>query len=173
MEVMSKREHKLLLLDFERMDNATALRVHALIGDHLLRTCPNPGATILCLETVSRRDPLLRRIRAWIDGDEYKDEDECEDVVRFLARVCRVCESKDGLRACARCKKVYYCSKDCQVSDWKRHKQTCKLAKDVGSLTMPLPLPTAPRQYISNTRLVDPFVGGGGGRAQAASTTSV
>ncbi|KAI6115235.1 hypothetical protein EDD16DRAFT_1794548 [Pisolithus croceorrhizus] len=31
------------------------------------------------------------------------------------------------LSACARCKKAKYCSKDCQVKDWKAHKKNCVL----------------------------------------------
>ncbi|CEL94000.1 unnamed protein product [Vitrella brassicaformis CCMP3155] len=30
------------------------------------------------------------------------------------------------LQQCARCKRVVYCSKDCQVKDWKFHKRVCK-----------------------------------------------
>jgi len=30
------------------------------------------------------------------------------------------------LSACARCRKIRYCSKKCQLADWKRHKTTCR-----------------------------------------------
>ena len=32
---------------------------------------------------------------------------------------------KIGSKKCARCCVAYYCSKECQVEDWKRHKTTC------------------------------------------------
>jgi hypothetical protein len=42
---------------------------------------------------------------------------------------CRKAGSPDGpssLRQCARCRSVWYCSKECQASDWKgRHKRAC------------------------------------------------
>jgi hypothetical protein len=46
---------------------------------------------------------------------------------------CRNCLKKetqmDGvlLMKCKKCKVTYYCSKDCQVADWKRHKKMCKV----------------------------------------------
>ncbi|KAK0443908.1 uncharacterized protein EV420DRAFT_1575331 [Desarmillaria tabescens] len=36
------------------------------------------------------------------------------------------CGKKEGLRLCARCRTVSYCSALCQKSDWKRHKVVCK-----------------------------------------------
>jgi hypothetical protein len=30
------------------------------------------------------------------------------------------------LMKCQRCKAAYYCSKECQVADWKNHKKRCK-----------------------------------------------
>ena len=37
---------------------------------------------------------------------------------------CRICNKK-GSRKCARCMEARYCSKECQVNDWKVHKKTC------------------------------------------------
>jgi hypothetical protein len=45
-------------------------------------------------------------------------------------RMCRHCdkaETPDGakLMTCQRCKRIFYCSRECQVADWKVHKKTC------------------------------------------------
>lgn len=32
-----------------------------------------------------------------------------------------------ALKACAKCKKAFYCGRDCQLADWARHKTECKI----------------------------------------------
>jgi hypothetical protein len=39
---------------------------------------------------------------------------------------CKVCYKVEGAQKCGRCRTVSYCGKDCQRSDWKRHKLVCK-----------------------------------------------
>ena len=46
-----------------------------------------------------------------------RDKDECEKCVKPTNKVC------DG------CKIVFYCTRDCQIQDWKFHKYTCKKNK--------------------------------------------
>jgi hypothetical protein len=52
---------------------------------------------------------------------------ECDSVKR-----CHHCEKLETemdnamLMKCQRCKVAYYCSKECQVADWKSHKKECK-----------------------------------------------
>ena len=43
---------------------------------------------------------------------------------------CHKCDKtgkrkKDKLSKCARCHAVTYCSRECQVEDWPRHKENC------------------------------------------------
>lgn len=49
----------------------------------------------------------------------------------FYNSICHVCkEYKEGrLKRCGSCKFVAYCSKEHQISDWKNHKQICRLLK--------------------------------------------
>eukprot|EP00592_Proboscia_alata_P029743 CAMPEP_0194447364 /NCGR_PEP_ID=MMETSP0176-20130528/128966_1 /TAXON_ID=216777 /ORGANISM="Proboscia alata, Strain PI-D3" /LENGTH=374 /DNA_ID=CAMNT_0039274213 /DNA_START=155 /DNA_END=1279 /DNA_ORIENTATION=- len=44
---------------------------------------------------------------------------------------CGVTETVEGkrLKQCIKCKAVYYCSRECQVADWKEHKKLCKILK--------------------------------------------
>ena len=40
-------------------------------------------------------------------------------------KTCYKCGSSQKLMKCSRCKTVHYCSKECQKSDWGRHKSSC------------------------------------------------
>lgn len=43
---------------------------------------------------------------------------------------CQTCGRNDAiLKQCDRCRRAYYCSKECQEKDWKRHKKECKKFK--------------------------------------------
>ena len=43
---------------------------------------------------------------------------------------CQYCK-KDGTLRCSKCKRVFYCSKECQLRDWPIHKSVCgKFLKD-------------------------------------------
>ena len=39
--------------------------------------------------------------------------------------VCPVC-SKNADNRCTACRKIFYCSRECQKKDWKTHKLECK-----------------------------------------------
>ena len=41
-------------------------------------------------------------------------------------RKCAKCKTKRGVKKCSACKNEYYCSRECQREDWKRHKVECK-----------------------------------------------
>jgi len=36
--------------------------------------------------------------------------------------VCCACGGKKAVKKCSRCQVAYYCNRECQVADWKRHK---------------------------------------------------
>jgi len=50
-------------------------------------------------------------------------------------QTCNKCKATASQR-CSRCHTTWYCSKDCQLSDWSAggHKKDCKLLKQVGTL---------------------------------------
>ena len=67
-------------------------------------------------------------LRAELPCDETSDSPACE-----------LCGSLENLKLCVRCRAVWYCCKEHQVTDWKRHKKRCgkdsKPEDPVGSLS--------------------------------------
>lgn len=47
---------------------------------------------------------------------------------------CELCGKMENLMKCGRCRSSFYCSKDHQKQDWKKHKQVCKQAESSPSL---------------------------------------
>jgi hypothetical protein len=64
----------------------------------------------------------LARLSNSNDSNDYK---------RVMLNKCNHCDKFETLMnsaklmKCKRCKATYYCSKECQVADWKSHKKTC------------------------------------------------
>lgn len=53
---------------------------------------------------------------------------EIGSTVSFLAKKCGAegCDAVQAeLKLCGRCHQIAYCSRECQVKDWKRHKASC------------------------------------------------
>ena len=50
-----------------------------------------------------------------------------------IGSTCSVCYKEDT-KTCAKCHKMFYCSKECQLKDWPKHKLFCKSAEDIENL---------------------------------------
>jgi len=50
---------------------------------------------------------------------------ELANEVKHFCRKCGKYISPDNVKRCSKCKRATYCSRDCQVADWKNHKQDC------------------------------------------------
>ena len=46
----------------------------------------------------------------------------CDVMLVRVTRECRCCDRTDHLKVCKGCLSMYYCSVECQRSDWRRHK---------------------------------------------------
>ncbi|MGH0161765.1 UNVERIFIED_CONTAM: hypothetical protein FKN15_050632 [Acipenser sinensis] len=54
---------------------------------------------------------------------------------------CELCGKMENLLKCGRCRNSFYCSKEHQKQDWKKHKLVCKEAKKGQSLSQPFVQP--------------------------------
>lgn len=65
-------------------------------------------------------DPLYQIHTPIEDEKEIKNGNEKRE-----CNYCHKCEDEEKLKRCSRCKKILYCSKECQKEDWKKHKIEC------------------------------------------------
>ncbi|XP_076226247.1 HIF prolyl hydroxylase isoform X2 [Nomia melanderi] len=63
--------------------------------------------------------------------------------------ICVVCNRTDKLLKCSRCKAVFYCTKEHQRRDWKRHKEFCA-THSVRSI-LPHTISTASKNFVSES----------------------
>jgi MoaA/NifB/PqqE/SkfB family radical SAM enzyme len=84
--------------------------------DLALAVSPDNRKCVSAVEVAKRRGNL--EAVALINSILAKIESECE----FCG-----CSTK-RLARCGRCQKVYYCSRECQAQDNKKHKSDCKAA---------------------------------------------
>lgn len=54
-----------------------------------------------------------------------------EDRSAFKLNACVICGVNENLQRCGQCKAVYYCSKEHQRQDWKKHKIFCKKIQNI------------------------------------------
>lgn len=105
---------------FEAICSESQRRVVLLAGGSNVKDDPSE----LDIPTTQRRiDAALEVV-----DDEY-DEQKEKDLFSFPVRRCTTCAKAYGdvpLRACSRCREVYYCSRECQEEDWRNgHKTSC------------------------------------------------
>lgn len=52
---------------------------------------------------------------------------KCEDSLKSASiKFCQKCKTNSAFLFCSKCKKAYYCTPQCQKSDWHMHKHNCK-----------------------------------------------
>lgn len=53
------------------------------------------------------------------------DEKVAERRDRKKSTCCVACGNPKDLKTCSACKQIWYCSRSCQLSDWRNHKDEC------------------------------------------------
>jgi|SaaInlV_125m_DNA_1040241.scaffolds.fasta_scaffold11359_2 hypothetical protein len=144
MPTMTKREHKSLLNQFERLSPAENAYVTKRITAHIYanpRNCVG-GAISFCLETIPLSEPILFKVKEWVNEAIAKFRPEAgahhtEEVKAYIAKVCGHCGKSENLKTCNRCGLTRYCGPECQKADWKKHKVTCRPAVPIASFSTP------------------------------------
>ncbi|XP_041106745.1 egl nine homolog 1-like isoform X2 [Polyodon spathula] len=62
----------------------------------------------------------------------------CEASELNRDQCCELCGKMENLLKCGRCRNSFYCSKEHQKQDWKKHKVVCKEAEKGQSLSQPV-----------------------------------
>ncbi len=85
-------------------------------------------------EAINRRSKQLRLRRAALPAD-FKAQKSLDkpDEQKVLEKRCVVCDA-EALKICERCRKVRYCSRACQASNWSEHKPHCNKYSEANDL---------------------------------------
>ncbi|KAI9908149.1 hypothetical protein PsorP6_004480 [Peronosclerospora sorghi] len=81
----------------------------------------------------------FKNIGADSDSEDEKPKNEAKVVPTIDNSKCRNCSNTSAKLKCGVCKKVVYCARKCQASDWQFHKRICKKPE-------PVKKPEPPRQ---------------------------
>ena len=79
------------------------------------------------IEILPEDDPSIK------DGSEFTELSDIKKMLEIILKqynynYCNYCEHNElqvDLQRCGKCKKIHYCSRTCQKSDWKNHKILC------------------------------------------------
>lgn len=80
----------------------------------------------------------LKNSKPMSEAEETKTEEHSEINKMFLTFIpdepdplevpnfCANCDVPEAKFNCSKCKKIFYCSQNCQKEDWKNHKKLCE-----------------------------------------------
>ena len=67
----------------------------------------------------------------YIHPSYFKELGEASSEPEIVCANCNKVQASTKFDFCSICKKVYYCSKECQVKDWKAgHKKQCAILRE-------------------------------------------
>lgn len=122
---LTQNEFGIVLRELGKHDEGLAVLQSALAVRE--RFDREAGVTIALSDSNITRDEIAKVYEA--QGDCEKALEIREPGKRICSNVvCQTLEYKE-LHGCSRCKCVFYCGKNCQRDDWKRHKSLCQPRK--------------------------------------------
>ncbi|GFH55178.1 hypothetical protein CTEN210_11654 [Chaetoceros tenuissimus] len=102
--------------------------LNVIVQDRILYPCKENEHMIEHLQSLKKISDLSnnRSVDTQLDMDVSTVMDEkVIDMARHTCAKCNTVDLERPLLVCAKCKGAGYCSKECQVTDWKKHKEDC------------------------------------------------
>ena len=100
-----------------------------MIYEKLLKTNAKKWASIAKEHTKFLLEPTPSQLQAaaqhWTSSSHL---DMVEELVSGPPK-CAVC-GEPASKRCSRCRNEWYCGRECQVKQWKKHKPTCDIIAD-------------------------------------------
>jgi hypothetical protein len=118
----TKRESRKLLEKMSKAKDVAALRKTILSAKHPNFTCNFETAHENANSVEEAKILAKQQSKTTYGNHFYATQHVCETCGRAEYK-----QLANSMKACSRCKSVYYCSVDCQKADWSKHKQACKL----------------------------------------------
>ncbi|XP_055340430.1 uncharacterized protein LOC129589632 [Paramacrobiotus metropolitanus] len=101
----------------------------ATVKEYYKRACDADARRLPCFAAVDEGFPCRHIVKMFLDlfdsEDQKKRSLDTKAGDKLLLMVCRTCGDASPRYKCVRCHKAAYCSKACQVKNWREHKQTC------------------------------------------------
>jgi len=130
LSVMNPECKRGMLKSYELLNGCTSLIQKKFTED---QPCGKACKELLSNSSLQRH-PVMNRLRLIMSFTNWveKREDTAQEI-KDGYKMCKKCnkyeqslEFQGSLQMCGRCKSAWYCSRDCQVADWKDHKPFCK-----------------------------------------------
>ncbi len=97
--------------------------------------CMSPGCTIRHIEESKKIKKLMHDGRTTKPGISLAADNiskvNSPNALGYISTECVMCKkmsdpNKPKYNVCGKCRLTYYCSRECQLMDWPRHKAYCK-----------------------------------------------
>mmetsp|Transcript_3568 Transcript_3568/g.8130 ORF Transcript_3568/g.8130 Transcript_3568/m.8130 type:complete len:281 (+) Transcript_3568:720-1562(+) len=89
-------------------------------GDTLEAIVEGKDGSLVAVPSIIQRLKTIYSLVKVMDSSQYKEPRECNHCGKSDQ------DFQNSYMICSRCKRKFYCSKDCQRADWALHKNTCQ-----------------------------------------------
>ena len=97
------------------------VRSRIMAGKNWGQIAKQQAETFFAKNAQSEKEDIERIMKLYSDDvlEEFMDDPKCEEC------------GDPATQRCSKCKSAWYCSRDCQLRQWKKHKPICKMFAEV------------------------------------------